>query len=91
MDINEILKPIDNLFISLNNNKPILLLVLILLGIYNIYYNEYITEYAINLFSNNAFKLALFTLITYIGSSSPAIGISLFAIIGFAIYKGTKM
>lgn len=81
MDINEILKPIDNLFVSLNNNKPILLLILILLGIYATNFNEYITTNAINLFDNNLFKLLIFIIITYISGSSPAIGISLAIII----------
>ena len=81
MDINGILKPIDNLLVSLNNDKPILLLILLLLGIYTMYYNEYVTEYAINLFSNNTFKIIIFVLVTYIGSSSPAIGISLAIIV----------
>ena len=81
MDINEILKPIDNLLVSLNNNKPVLLLVLLLLGIYTMNYNEYITERAMNLFSNNTFKIIIFVLVTYIGSSSPAIGISLAIIV----------
>ena len=77
MNINEFLKPVDNLFISINENKTILLLILILLGIYTTHFNQYITEKAIDLFDNNLFRLVIFVIITYIASSSPAIGISL--------------
>jgi len=81
MNIDQILKPIDNLFLSINENKTVLLLILILLGIYAVEFNQYISENAVDLFSNNIFKLVIFVIITYIGSSSPAIGISLAIIV----------
>jgi hypothetical protein len=77
MNITEFLKPFDNLFIYINENKGILLLVLVLLGIYITQFNEYIIENASYLFDNNLFRLVIFVVITYIGGSSPAIGISL--------------
>lgn len=77
MNITEFLKPVDNLFTSVNENKGILLLILILLGIYITQFNEYIIENASYLFDNNLFRLVVFVIITYIGGSSPAIGISL--------------
>jgi hypothetical protein len=77
MNIIELLKPVDNLFVSLNENKGILLLILILLGIYITQFNEYIVQNTAFLFDNNLFRLIVFIIITYIGSSSPAIGISL--------------
>jgi hypothetical protein len=77
MDINKILKPFDNLLKSLNENKIILILILILLGIYYTYYNNNIVENSISLFDNELFKFSLFVLITYISSSNPAIGIAL--------------
>ena len=42
MNITEFLKPVDNLFTSINENKGVLLLILILLGIYITKFNEYI-------------------------------------------------
>jgi hypothetical protein len=77
MNITEFLKPVDNLFIYVNENKGVLLLVLILLGIYITQFNQYIIENASYLFDNNLFRLVIFVVITYIGGSSPAIGISL--------------
>lgn len=77
MNINEFLKPVDNLFISVNENKGTLLLILVLLGIYITQFNEYIVQNTACLFDNNLFRLVVFVVITYIGSSSPAIGISL--------------
>lgn len=77
MDINEFLKHVDDLFVGINENKNILLLLLILLGIYATQFNEYITEKTIYLFDNNLFRLIIFVIITYIASSSPAIGMSL--------------
>jgi hypothetical protein len=49
----------------------------VLLGIYITQFNEYIIENASYLFDNNLFRLVIFVVITYIGGSSPAIGISL--------------
>ena len=77
MNITEILKPVDNLFIYVNENKNVLLLVLVLLGIYITQFNEYIIKNSSFLFDNNLFKLIIFIVITYIGGSSPSIGISL--------------
>jgi hypothetical protein len=77
MNINEFLKPVDNLFTSINDNKGTLLLILILLGIYITQFNEYIVQNTTYLFDNNLFKFIFFILITYISGSSPAIGISL--------------
>lgn len=75
--ITELLKPVDNLFIYLNNNKIILLLILILLGLYTTKFNEYIVENTSYLFDNNLFRFIVFVIITYIAGSSPAIGVSL--------------
>ncbi len=77
MDITELLKPIDNLFTSVNENKNVLLLILVLLGIYITQFNDYIVQNVSYLFDNNLFRFIVFVIITYIGSSSPAIGISL--------------
>ena len=77
MVIDEILKNFDNFFVSLNNNKTILLLVLILLGMYVTHFNKKIVEKSMDLFENNAFRLVVFVIITWIAGSSPAIGISL--------------
>lgn len=78
MDINSILEPLDNLLKSINTNKNLLLLVLVLLGIYFTYIsNLNIMENSIYLFDNEKFKFVLFMIITYIASSSPAIGIAL--------------
>lgn len=77
MDITEFLKPVDNLLIYVNDNKSVLLLVLVLLGIYITHFNEYIIQNTSYLYDNNLFRLIIFIVITYIGGSSPAIGISL--------------
>ena len=77
MNINEFLKPVDNLFTSVNENKGTLLIILVLLGIYITQFNEYIVQNTAYLFDNNLFRFICFIIITYIGSSSPAIGISL--------------
>jgi hypothetical protein len=76
-DMSKILEPFDNIFKSINSNKNILILILILLGIYYVNYNDNIVEHSINLFNNEIFKFVVFILITYISSYSPAIGISL--------------
>ncbi len=77
MDINQFLKPFDDLFISLNKNKSVLLVIIVLLGFYFVSFNRFVTVNAIDLFDNNIFKFVVFILISYIASSSPAIGISL--------------
>lgn len=78
MDINGILKPLDNLLKSIDTNKNLLLLVLVLLGIYFTYISKYnIVENTMYLFDNEIFKFVLFMIITYVSSSSPAIGIAL--------------
>lgn len=80
MDINSILEPLDNLLKSIDNNKNLLFFVLVLLGIYFVYIsnsNSNILKNSIYLFDNEIFKFALFMIITFISSSSPAIGISL--------------
>ena len=77
MEMNKILESFDKLLKSANENKNILILILILLGIYYTYYSDSITEHCIYLFDNNVFKFTIFIIITYISSSSPAIGISL--------------
>ena len=77
MDITQFMKPVDNLFISINENKGMLILIIILLGIYLIQFNEYIIENATYLFDNNLFRLIIFIIISYISGSSPALGISL--------------
>jgi len=77
MDLNNILKPFDDLLKSINENKTLLILVLILLGIFYTYNNDNIMEHCIFLFDNEIFKFTLFILITYISSSNPAIGIGL--------------
>ena len=73
----KILNQIDDFFISINENKTVLLLILVLLGIYAIHFNLYLVENTINLFDNKVFRLIVFISITYISSSSPAIGIGL--------------
>jgi len=82
MEINKFnfLKP-DNLFLLINQNKNILFIIIILLGIYLIYYNKYIIENTIYLFDTNFFKLIIFIIIIYIVELSPIIGIILTIII----------
>lgn len=78
MDINDILKPLDNLLKSIDTNKNLLFLILVLLGIYFTYVSNF--NVAVNtmyLFDNEIFKFVLFMIITYVSSSSPAIGIAL--------------
>lgn len=78
MDMNSILKPLDNLLKSVDTNKNLLLLILILLGIYFTYISNFnIVENSTYLFDNEIFKFAVFMIITYVSSSSPAIGIAL--------------
>lgn len=77
MNINNLLNPVDKFFININENKSILLILLVLLGIYLTQYIEPTTENLINLFSNNIFKFVIFIIITYITGSSPALGIGL--------------
>lgn len=76
MEFNKVLEPFDNLLKSINENKILLILILVLLGIYYSYNNN-VVEHCILLFDNEIFKFTLFVLITYISSSSPAIGIAL--------------
>lgn len=76
-NMGKILEPLDTTLKSINSNKNILILILILLGIYYVNYNENIVSHSINLFNNEIFKFVVFIFITYISSSSPAIGISL--------------
>ncbi len=73
----KILEPFDKLLKSVNENKNILVLILILLGIYYAYYSDDIAKQCISLFESETFRLVIFMVITYIASSSPAIGISL--------------
>ena len=80
MDINSILEPLDNLLKSIDTNKNLLFFVLVLLGIYFIYIsnsNSNILKNSIYLFDNEIFKFALFMIITFVSSSSPAIGVAL--------------
>ena len=77
MDNDNNLNLVDNLFIKINKNKTILLLILILLGIYTVYFNQQIINYTTNLFDNNLFRLIIFIIITWIASSSPGIGVAL--------------
>ena len=79
--IKKFLEPIDNILISLNENKDILLIILGIFGIYFINYNYNIVINNIELFDNNYFKFFMFIIISYIASSNPAIGISLAIII----------
>lgn len=72
-----LLKSIDDFFIFINNNKSILLLILLSLGIYFTEFNEYTINNMTYLFDNNLFRLIIFIVISYIGGSSPALGISL--------------
>ena len=73
----KILEPFDSMLKSINSNKNILILILIILGIYYVNYNDDIVSNSINLFNNEIFKFVIFIFITYISNSSPAIGISL--------------
>jgi hypothetical protein len=77
INMNEILKPVDNFLKSINENKNILILILILLAIYYINYNEFVLEKTMYFIDNKIFKFSIFIIISYITSSSPAIGISL--------------
>lgn len=76
-DMNNILEPFDNLLKSIDKNKNLLILLLILLGIYFTYYNNNLVKNYIYLFDNEIFKFIMFIIITYASSSSPAIGIAL--------------
>lgn len=76
-DMNKILEPFDSILKSINSNKNTLILILILLGIYYVNFNDNIVSNSINLFNNELFKFVVFIFITYISSYSPAIGVSL--------------
>jgi len=76
-DISKIFEPFDSILKSINSNKNILILILILFGIYYVNYNDDIVSHSINLFDNELFKFSVFIFITYISSSCPAIGIGL--------------
>lgn len=93
MDITKILKPFDNNLKYLNDNKNVLLFAIILLGIYLVHFNESMTNRAIELYSNNIFKLIIFIIVSYISGSSPALGISLAIIIliSFQIITNIKL
>lgn len=80
---NEIFESFNNFIKSIDNNKNILILIVILLGVYFAFYADNVATHTINLFDNEIFKFALFILITWISSSSPVLGISL-ALIMFA-------
>jgi hypothetical protein len=75
--LNSLIENIDNFFSYLNNNKMVLIFVIILLSIYAVYLNEYVVDLTINLFEKKEFRLVIFIIITYISSQSPAIGIIL--------------
>lgn len=77
MSITEILKPVDNFFINIDQTKGTLLIILALLSVYMVQFNETVITNTVNLVDNNLFKIIIFVIITYISSSSPAIGISL--------------
>ena len=77
MIISNFLKTTNDFFISINSNKEILLLILILFGIYLTEFNEYIINNSSYLFDNNLFRLVIFIIISYISGSSPALGVSL--------------
>lgn len=63
MDINQFLKPFDDLLISLNENKGVLLVIIVLLGIYLVGFNQYVSTNMMDLLDNNIFKLAIFIII----------------------------
>ena len=77
MIIDNILTAFDNFIILLNENKTVLLLILILLGIYLIYFNKNIIENNIYIINNDVFKIIIFTMTTYIFTLNTTIGISL--------------
>lgn len=77
MSITELLKPVDEFLINIDHTKGPLLIILVLLSIYMVQFNESIITNTVNLVDNNIFKIIIFVIITYISSSSPAIGISL--------------
>lgn len=94
MDMNNILEPLNNSLKSINDNKSLLIFVLILLGLYFTYIsNINIINNSIYLFDNQIFKFILFVIITYISASSPAIGIALALImfISLQIITYTKL
>lgn len=93
MDFTKLMRPFDNNLKYLNENKNILIFVLAGLGIYLVHFNESITNRAIELYSNNIFKLIIFIIITYVSGSSPAIGISLaiMILISFQIITNKKL
>lgn len=93
MDFTKILKPFDDKLKYLNDNKNVLLFVLILVGIYTVHFNESMTSRGIELYSNNIFKLIIFVIVSYMSSSSPALGISLaiMILISFQIITNIKL
>jgi hypothetical protein len=93
MDFTRLLEPLDNGLKYVNNNKNILLFVLIALGIYLVHYNESVTNKAMELYSNDIFKLIIFVMITYISGSNPALGISLaiMILVSFQIITNKKL
>lgn len=72
------MEPLKNLLKSIDTNKNLLLLILILLGIYFTYISNFnMVENTMYLFDNKIFKFVLFIIITCVASSNPAIGIVL--------------
>lgn len=71
------LEKIDNFFLSLNENKTVLFLIIIFLVIYAVAFNKMVTEKFINLYSNDLFKIIVFFFITYLTTVSFTIAFGL--------------
>lgn len=77
MAFDNFLKYFDNSIKSLNNNRTLLIFILILITICYTFYSDDIVEKYISIFDNDLFKLTIFFIISYIAGSCPAIAIIL--------------
>jgi hypothetical protein len=69
----------DNFILNINDNKQLLFIIILLLGLYTTYYldSDDYSNSLVRLFDNNLFKLVVFIIIAWIAVSSPALGVCL--------------
>ena len=77
MSIENILNSFDNFFEKINNNKIVMILIIVLVTLYTSSNIHTLSDDTIDLFDNQIFKFVLFILISLISSKSPSIGITL--------------
>lgn len=77
MNFEQIIMKMNELMISIKDNKILMLILVILLSSYASLWVKSLQKYTINIFSNKYFKFGIFLLITYIANNNPALGIIL--------------